>query len=259
MNYLPYQDDARKWYPKNDFDICLEKYKKNYENTVLYFEKFLSENSARYPFPEAFGISLWEKLGRGKCPVQRIEWENENELSLFVGGDEYHRVLCKRGDNGYEIARIDRTEEPKPEKISIDKALPSVRGRKYLAEAEAAVRLPDGRLLVGTRDTMLAIVSEERVFSLGRVCTAGGIHSLALAPDGAVYGVAGHERGTGQLFKYTDEEGIELLGILPEVKSTSGRMAAIYRPSAVAVSPDGKYLAVGGYDEMGGAVVLRIG
>ena len=48
------------------------------------------------------------------------------------------------------------------------------------------------------------------------------------------------------IFKYTEEEGITLLGIVPEAFAENGRNVAIYRPTTVAVSPDGKHIAIGG-------------
>ena len=62
----------------------------------------------------------------------------------------------------------------------------------------------------------------------------------------------------GQIFSYTEENGIELLGLVPEVTAQNGRNAAIYRPSTLAISGDGKYLAIGGADEMGGIVILTL-
>ena len=136
--------------------------------------------------------------------------------------------------------------------------LPTVPGRQYLAVPSASVALPDGSVLVGTKDTMLARIKGDHVFSLGQVCAAGAIHGLDLAPDGSVWGVAGHSQGVGQLFRYTEEHGLELLGLLPEAFAENGRNVAIYRPTVLAISPDGKYLAVGGADEMGGVVVLTL-
>ena len=118
--------------------------------------------------------------------------------------------------------------------------------------------LPGGGVLVGTRDAMVARVDGEKVYSFGQVCPAGGVHSLDLAPNGTVWGVAGHKEGVGQLFTYREEEGVRLFGMLPEAFAENGRNVAIFRPTTLAVSPDGRFLAVGGADEISGVVVMTL-
>lgn len=118
--------------------------------------------------------------------------------------------------------------------------------------------MKDGSILVGTKDTMLAKINGNNVFSLGQVCSAGAIRALDVAPDGTVWGVAGHEEGVGQLFTFSDETGVRLLGLVPEVFAENGRNVAIYRPTTLSVSPDGTYLAIGGADEISGAVVIKL-
>ena len=137
--------------------------------------------------------------------------------------------------------------------------LPGIPGRQHLAVANASVRLSDGSLLVGTKDDMLALVSDGEVRNEGALASAGPVHDLVLAPDGkTVYGVAGHDRGVGMLFRYTRKKGAELLGLVPEAASENGRTVALYRPTVLAVSPDGRYLAVGGDDDIGGVAVLGL-
>ena len=128
----------------------------------------------------------------------------------------------------------------------------------FMATAQASVQLKDGSILVGTHDTMLAIIRDNKVFGLGGVCSAGGVHSMDITPDGTVYGVAGHSLAMGQLFKYTAENGVEQMGIVPEAKADNGRIVALRRPKTLAISPDGKYLAIGGEDEIGGIAVLSL-
>ena len=262
VNYLPYQDSAREWYPGGDFDECLARYMKHYNDTVLYFEDFTRENSARYPFSGVSGVSVWERVGRGNTAVKEIRWTAPDAFSFVTGDKSYNLVNCTVDEGGsarlVDIKPTEWSEEKTvPEELS-GLTLPAVRGRRYLAECESFARLSGGRIAVGTRDSMLAIVDGDRVFSLGRVTTAGAVRSLAVTPGGTLYGVASHKCGVGQLFRYTDECGIESLGLIPEAPSACGRQAAIYRPSVISASPDGKYLAVGGEDELGGVVVIKI-
>jgi len=262
VNYLPYQDEARKWYPKDDFDECLEKYCRYYKDTVQYFDRFGKENAYRHPFSHGCGISVWQTTGHGNTAVKQIRWTGNDTLSVWCGEKIPFRVACRIDEKGdAHVVELTQTEAPDwnscKAKVPIVK-LPTVPGRQYLAVPSASVALPDGSVLVGTKDTMLARIKGDHVFSLGQVCAAGAIHGLDLAPDGSVWGVAGHSQGVGQLFRYTEEHGLELLGLLPEAFAENGRNVAIYRPTVLAISPDGKYLAVGGADEMGGVVVLTL-
>ena len=201
-------------------------------------------------------------FGFGNNAVREIKWKSNSELTLTVGNESYNEVSVSIDECGNaKVTSITPTSAPDHSEIKCalpSLNLPAVPGRRYIANAEAAVEMKDGSILVGTADTMLAKITGEKVFSLGRVTTAGGVHSLDTAPDGTVWGIAGHDAGCGILFKYDDECGVDLLGILPEVFAENGRNVAIYRPTTLAVSPDGKYLAVGGADEIGGAVILKI-
>ena len=262
INYLPYQYEAREWYPKSDFDACMALYDDYYTNTIKYFEKFVKDNSPRAAALHACGISVWEKVGFANTEVRNILWTSNSALELTVGNESYNRVCVSIDEQGNahveSVTPVEKCEYSEIKCQLPEVALPAVPGRRYLAKAKSAVKLADGSILVGTYDTVLAKISGTSVFSFGQMISAGGVHSLSLAPDGTVYGVAGHNEGCGMLFKYDPACGVSLLGILPEAFAENGRNVAIYRPTTLAVSPDGKYLAVGGADEMSGAVVLRI-
>jgi len=137
--------------------------------------------------------------------------------------------------------------------------LPCMPGRQYLAKPECGVKRADGSLVIGTRDMMLCLVKDGQVFSLGAVTTSGGVHSLSLAPDGmTVYGVAGYDLGKGDVFRYDDKNGLRWLGSVPATRTPSGRQLTCSRPWVCAVSPDGRYIAIGMQDEMGGVGVYKI-
>lgn len=262
VNYIPYQIDAQKWYPKKDFAACMERYCHYYQNTVLYFQKFLKDNAYRHPFRHACGISVWQRTGFGNTSVKHIRWQDANTLSFWCVDNETYRADCSIDQNGdAHVLQLckDILPDYNPCKVPVpDVTLPGIPGRQYLATPASSVALPDGSILAGTHDTMLAVIHSTQVFSLGQTCSAGAVHALDITPDGTVYGVAGHKEGVGQLFTYTPAQGLTLLGMLPEAFAENGRNVAIFRPTTLAVSPDGKYLAVGGEDEIGGVVVLEL-
>lgn len=259
VNYLPYQEEALDWYPKNDLDKCLALYDEYFENTVKYFGRFVKENNAKANFAKVSGVSVWERIGRG-CPAKSIKWTSNDSLELVFGDERNSLVSVSLDDDGN--ARVTDIREIEAGNYSAlcadipEVSLPSVPGRKYLAEAESSITLADGRVLIGTRDGMLALIDGERVFSLGQITTAGGVHSLSRSTDGRVWGVAGHAEGCGTIFTYSDECGITLLGITPEAFAENRRNVCIYRPTVISVSPDGHYVAVAGDDEIGGAVIF---
>ena len=51
---------------------------------------------------------------------------------------------------------------------------------------------------------------------------------------------------------------MQLYGLIPEAPAENGRFVALYRPTTLAVSPDGRFLAIGGADEIGGVAVLTL-
>ena len=262
VNYLPYQDEARQWYPKDDFDACLKVYCQYYRDTIRYFDQFGKTNAYRHPFPHACGVSVWQQVGFANTEVKLIRWTSNTTFSFWCENKTANRIDCQVDEQG-DVHVVSITPEPVPSytecKAEVPPVtLPAVAGRQYLAVPSASIKLPDESLLVGTKDTMLAKLCNGHVYSLGQVCSAGAVHALDLAPNGTVWGVAGHPQGVGQLFTYTEENGLTLLGLLPEAFAENGRNVAIYRPTTLAISPDGTYLAVGGADEISGVVLLTL-
>lgn len=142
----------------------------------------------------------------------------------------------------------------------VEEQLPYQPGRQYKAVATADATLFDGRRFVGTLDGMAAIIKEGSVFCLGAAAVNGPIHCLTATPDGkTVYGVAGDEMDLASLFSYNDQDGLKWLGYMDSIYGKN--IDEIYNCTHVtscAVSPDGKYLAIGADERLGTVVVYTL-
>ena len=100
---------------------------------------------------------------------------------------------------------------------------------------------------------MLALVYNDKVFSLGAVCNDGAIHDIAVSPDGKkAFGVAGDRDSLGVVFSYDVESGVEIGGCIYFTNGSSREKTGIScEPCCVAVSPDGNRLAIGVRDKLG--------
>ncbi len=263
MNYMPYPLSCSKYYPKDDFDEKWNLYN-NYYEKICDIKAFQADNWFRKKDTEIFGISFWETVGRENTSVRHIEWNSDDSLFIYTSGEKSFAVNAVKNENGkFAAESIKECDMPEFSEIKAEIptgiSLPFVPGKKYLSVPEASVAMADGTIIAGTKDMMLAKIKDNKVYSLGGVCTCGGVHSLCATPDGnKVYGVAGYPRGIGNWFSYDNENGIELLGYIPDVFAENGRNVCILHPTTLAISPSGKYVAIGGSDELAGVVIIEL-
>ena len=259
MNYLPYPLECAAYYPKDDFE---EMWNKFYEKYVFEqkMRKFLEDNYYIKKYPEVKAISYWEEIGRENTRVNKLEWTDNTKLSIYCGTDKNYKIdyeleTGKTAVNAYEAVKNCELKEAVADGIK----LPFMAGRQYLAQAISSVKMADGSVVVGTKDMMLGKVKEGKVKSLGAVTPCGEVRALVVTPDKkTVYGIAGYEKGACNMFKYDDENGIEQLGYVPKAFAANGRNVCIFNATTLAMSPDGKYLAIGGADELSGVIVLKL-
>ena len=201
------------------------------------------------------GALLWRQIGMELSPVQNIRWIDDKTLLAQTGqpnGEKREVILDTEGNvlRVRPIENFDRT--PIPQRLN-GLPYPYYPGRQYKAVPNAWTPWKDGSALVGTLDGMLAVVRKDSsVFSLGTACTNGPIHCLFSTDDHTIaYGVAGHDMDLGNVFRFDDQNGLRWLGSIYQEDLAKGMALASNCLSSVALSPDGKTLAVGGRDRMG--------
>jgi len=172
-----------------------------------------------------------------------------------------------------KLASLAPIEEADPDKVKkalcrdvqeldLKMPLPHYPGRQYKAVPSSAVTIKDGAILVGTTDGMLALVKDGNVHGLGPAAVNGPVHCMAATPDGTkVYGVAGAEEDIANLFSYDSVAGLRWLGIFEQGAGENPKMDDLFCMMYVrscAISPDGKYLAVGADERLGMVVFYEL-
>ncbi len=230
-------------------------------------EAKMSANPMNCGLPVAFPpVKLWRTLSPDNTEdseIVSLTWEDNETLTGICGKNEYYRFTVKEG----KLSDLVMTAKPGENKTADVKEngkkidLPYYPGRQYQAFIACETPLSDNRRFVATNDGMLAILSGEEVYALGPACVNGPVKGMCTAPDGTVWGVAGYEEDLGNLFRYDDRRGLRWLGVVgcnygPAL--TPGDVFYLHDLSAVAVSPDGKKLAVGNRERLGTVVVFDI-
>ena len=137
--------------------------------------------------------------------------------------------------------------------------LPFIPGRQFKAAEYVAIPFSGNRVVAGTSDGLLAIVSGGKVFSLGMVAENGPVRCMTANADRTIlYGVAGDVEDLGTIFSYDDERGLLRLGMVNTEMPEIGDVAYMTCLTACALSPDGKYLAVGCAGRLGTVVIYRL-
>ncbi|MBQ7120166.1 MAG: PQQ-like beta-propeller repeat protein [Oscillospiraceae bacterium] len=211
--------------------------------------EYISQNPFSFGKGEKYVCKLWKKVGPEGSQVYKVSYDEDGNVIAFTEGGK--RVVSKNG----EIIKIDNCEKiiKEAELTFDDYILPAHPGRQYLAKASAYGKLSDGSFVVGTKDGMLALIKNGKVFSLGAVCNDGAVHDIAVTPDGKrAFGVAGDRDSLGVVFSFDTENGVEIGG---RIYFTSGasreRTGVSSEPCCIAASPDGKRVAIGVRDNLG--------
>ena len=216
------------------------------EHPEVPFNGDLAVNVTVLPNRSRWVCKLWKRYGA--LDVEAVGFAGDGTVWAQAGG---RRILMRGGEvTGEEPAR------ELPENDALKEAqgvyLPHQAERRHLCGATAACRMSEGRVLAGTQDGMLAILTPGRVFSAGSVGLGQTVRQLCAFPGGRrVLGVAGGKHDLGTVFTYDDKVGLILHGrIFFQDYRSPGVLGASSQPRYVAVSPDGRYAAIAVADRL---------
>lgn len=213
-------------------------------------------NATHLPYTSCWAAKLWQESGLYESTVCDVSFGTDGMAQAVVRRRDgvYERVVM---DNGTVTARTETDYTESDPNVIAEKyrdiPLPCRPERNHLAYASAECVLADGRHLVGTRDSMLALVDDDgNVFSLGAVGICGAIHCLVPAPDGqSAIGVSGDPDDLGTVFRFDLKTGLTLYGrIFFHHADMPGLIGASNEPHCAAWSSDGRYVLIGVRDRL---------
>ena len=210
-------------------------------------------------------VRLWKQVSVediNNTAVKTISWIDNETVQGICGKNKYY-AFCIKGGKLTEWKEIDSkaAESYMPAEPKISAELPSYPGRSWRANAICQCEWLDGSSLVGTEDGFLARINKDgTVFSIGPAVCQGPIRSICADLDHKVaYGVGGDVEDIGNVFRYDEKKGLEYLGyVCSDAWDDSIGTCVNFVPSACAVSPDGKKIAIGGADRLACAFIVTL-
>lgn len=216
-------------------------------------QTIMAENPTAFTaFGKAVPVPLWMEFTdeeTEESSVAKLSWKDGNLVAVCGKTKFTAFTISPKG----EILAKEPCQAPEAKEAPVcDPAkLPCYPGRQFNRVAALAVPLAGDRKLVATADGMLAVQSAERVFSLGPACLRGPVRDMTVTKDGTkVYGVAGDKDDMGNVFSYSDDEGLCWLGIAASNEHIYGDYSSPLL-SAIALNSDDSILAVGSGSRMG--------
>lgn len=227
-----------------------------------------------FPIENVTPIRLWRQVPYTHIEDSRViglVWDRDQVLHGLCGETTRYCVAIRDGrierfqplddaDPAYRewlLDACDPARRPLPGDLP---ALPHVAGRQYRARASAVADWNGGRRIVGTQDGLLAIVNGNTVFALGNAAPHGPVRALHVnAARTRLWGTAGDDEDLGMVFYYDDTVGLRQLGFLIyNIHGYFDGPSASNILSAIAVSPDERFAAVGGADRIGAIHIARL-
>lgn len=240
--------------PRANYKYSLKEYDEQFEHNEQFFNylatyyNFLTENSLAIKAAHVEPYPLWKEFGNGNSAVQSLYYDNDGTLCA--------EFVCRGKTLSYNTKTKTASEVSEPKVIKSSAIpegakIPSACGRAFKAVVTATAEMKDGQILIGTEDGMLGIWNGKSTYTLG-ACpnTSGRIAALAYcAETDKAYGIAGGDNDICILFSYDKENGVSYLG-----RAHFNIESGLYLNSvlnAIAVSQDGKRVAIGSNERMG--------
>ena len=226
--------------------------------------KFSSENPFCVSCKEKIISRLWTEIKPESSAVKRIKL-TENGACGTCGNEaeEYFFNVTEDKTVIKPVSEMTDTEKEyltPTQKAFVGNHIPELNclGRNYKAIITSSAQLANGKFIVGTADGVLGIIDGDKTYRLGRVGNNGPVIDMCSNKNGTVvYGIMGDKDDLGLVFKYTEEKGVEELGILRFADGTAPGVVSSCSPSCCDLSDDGKTLAIGVADRLGCVYILK--
>lgn len=210
-------------------------------------------------------VRLWDQFSDGNisnAAVRGLRFQDCHTVEGICGDGALFRFVIKDGKLAeLRPATADEANDILKPKPVAREGMPHYPGRQWRADVTCECEWTDGSVLVGTADGFLARIDKNgKVFSLGPAICQGPVRDLCSDPErGIAYGVGGDEEDVGNVFRYTNESGLEYLGYMCcDVADNDVGTCASFVLSSCALSPDGQYLAVGACDRLSCVYICKM-
>ena len=210
-------------------------------------------------------VRLWKCFSSSditNAAVQGIRFIGPDTVEGICGNQEAYKFVIRNGEltELVKANESDRTRilKQKPKPIA---NMPHYPGRQWRSYVTCECTWSDDSRLVGTADGFLAKISNDgRVYSIGPAICQGPVRDLCTdAQQRIAYGVGGDEEDIGNVFRYTDEDGLHYLGYMCcDIANDNVGTCANFVLSCCSCSPDGKILAVGTQDRLACAYICTM-
>ena len=228
-------------------------------------KELIAEYSPNVKSKRVQSVRLWREFSKSNirnAAVKALKFLDNDTVFGICGDSKLYKFVIKQGEL-ISLSEADTADVASISRPAVNQVenLPHYPGRQWRRSVTASCKWKDGTIIVGTADGFLAkLFSDGRVYSIGPAICQGPVRDICSNIEkGVVYGVGGDVEDVGNVFKYTDEEGLIYLGTAScDLPDDEVGTCANFVLSSCAVSPDGTTLAVGACDRLACVYVYKI-